>query len=99
MSHFGVGSPNRALKSDKTNRLYLRDKEGIILKVDSSTPYQTECPNCHQSIIAWWDENGMARYVCPRCGVKTVSKIMGKRHVRSDYFAPEGQVLLVLANK
>ena len=83
----------------KSKHSCYRDEEGIILKVDSNTPYKTECPNCHHPIVAFWDESGMTRYICPRCGVKTVSKIMGKRHVRSDYFAPEGQVLLVLADK
>lgn len=36
-------------------------------------PVETECPNCHQKILAWRDPNGVAKWVCPRCRTKTVN--------------------------
>lgn len=58
-----------------------------------SKPYKTECPNCHQPILAWRNSDGVSKWICTRCGVKTVSKVMGKRHINLDVIAPEGQVV------
>ncbi len=58
-------------------------------------PVETECPNCHQKILAWRDPNGVAKWVCPRCRTKTVSKVMGRRHINLDIIGPEGQVLII----
>lgn len=55
---------------------------------------EMECPNCHQKIIVWRDTEGKSKWVCPRCKTMTVSKVMSRRHVQMDIFAPEGEVLI-----
>lgn len=55
---------------------------------------ETECPNCHHRIIVWRDAEGKAKWVCPRCKAMTISKVMSRRHVQMDIFAPEGEVLI-----
>lgn len=55
---------------------------------------EAECPNCHHRIIVWRDAEGKAKWVCPRCKAKTVSKVISRRHVQMDIFAPEGEVLI-----
>ena len=65
------------------------------MQKENSKPYETECPNCHQKIIAWRDETGVSKFVCPRCRVKTVSKVKGKRHINMDIIGPEGTVLVI----
>lgn len=57
-------------------------------------PVETECPNCHHKIIVWRDAEGKAKWVCPRCKTMTASKVMSRRHVQMDIFAPEGEVLI-----
>lgn len=56
---------------------------------------QTECPNCHEKIVAWRDSSGVAKWICPRCRTKTVSRVMGRRHINLDIIGPEGQVLVI----
>lgn len=55
---------------------------------------EQECPNCHQKIMVWRDEEGRAKWVCPKCKTATVSKVMSRRHIQMDIYAPQGQVLL-----
>ena len=57
-------------------------------------PVEKECPNCHKKIIVMQDADGVAKWVCPRCGTKTVSKLITRRHIQMDIYAPQGQVAL-----
>lgn len=59
-----------------------------------SKSVETECPNCHHKIVVWRDKDGRAKWVCPQCRTMTVSKVMSRRHVQMDIYAPEGQVLM-----
>ena len=43
--------------------------------------------------IAWKNETGMTRFVCPHCGTVTVSKEKSRRHIQIDMYAPKGEVL------
>ena len=52
------------------------------------------CLNCHITINALRDENGHTKSTCPRCGAMTVSKVITRRHLQYDIFAPQGQVLI-----
>ncbi len=52
------------------------------------------CLNCHNEVIGIQDDKGVTKIRCPKCGAVTVSKIMGRRHVRVDIFAPKGQELI-----
>ena len=52
------------------------------------------CNNCFQQTIGFRDENGMIKYRCSRCGAVTISKVMGRRHVQYDMYAPHGQELI-----
>lgn len=57
-------------------------------------PVEMECPNCHHKTVVWRDSEGRAKWVCPRCRATTVSKVMSRRHVQLDIYAPEGEVLV-----
>lgn len=57
-------------------------------------PVKVLCLNCHSMINAWRDEEGLTKSKCPRCGTVTVSKVMSRRHVQYDVFAPSGQQLI-----
>ena len=52
------------------------------------------CNNCFQQTIGIRDETGVIKYRCSRCGALTVSKVMGRRHVQYDMYAPQGQELM-----
>lgn len=52
------------------------------------------CLNCHNEVIGIQDDNGITKIKCPKCGSVTVSKIMGRRHVRVDIYAPKGEELI-----
>ena len=49
------------------------------------------CNNCFQQTIGFRDETGVVKYRCTRCGALTVSKVMSRRHVQYDMYAPQGQ--------
>ena len=57
-------------------------------------PVEMECPNCQHKTIVCRDAEGRAKWVCPRCRATTVSKVMSRRHVQMDIYAPEGEVLV-----
>ena len=52
-----------------------------------------KCFNCNHQEIAWKDETGMIRFVCPHCGTITISKEKSRRHIQIDMYAPKGEVL------
>ena len=52
------------------------------------------CNNCFQQTIGFRDEAGVVKYRCTRCGALTVSKVMSRRHVQYDMYAPQGQELM-----
>lgn len=54
-------------------------------------PVEKECPNCHKKILVWEDVNGVSKWVCQRCGTMTVSKLITRRHLQMDIYAPNGQ--------
>ena len=54
----------------------------------SSKPVSFKCQE-----IAWKDETGMMRFVCPHCGTITISKEKSRRHIQIDMYAPKGEVL------
>lgn len=49
------------------------------------------CNNCFRITTGYRDENGVVKYQCTRCGATSVSKVMGRRHVQLDVYAPAGQ--------
>ncbi|MBQ7340506.1 MAG: hypothetical protein IJW43_06615 [Clostridia bacterium] len=54
-------------------------------------PIKILCNNCLNEIIGIRDENGVTKVVCKWCGTITVSKVMSRRHVQYDIYAPKGQ--------
>ena len=52
------------------------------------------CNNCFRITTGFRDENGFVKYQCTRCGATSVSKVMGRRHVQLDIYAPARQELL-----
>ena len=61
---------------------------------NDKTPVRFRCVNCNHESVGWKGKDGLTRFKCPRCGTVTVSKVMTRRHIRLDVYAPEGQVAL-----
>lgn len=56
-------------------------------------PIKWVCMNCHKNIVGTQGSDGLTRIHCPYCGTVTVSKIISRRHVQVDLYAPQGQEL------
>lgn len=52
------------------------------------------CNNCFKQTIGFRDEDGTTKYQCSKCGSVSISKIMGRRHIQVDMFAPQGQEII-----
>lgn len=65
--------------------------EGIKLKPKA---IKVVCTNCFHLMTGYRDENGMIKYQCTRCGAKSISKVMSRRHAQLDIYAPLGQELI-----
>ena len=52
------------------------------------------CSNCLHENLAIRDGSGIVKYKCPKCGAVTVSKVMSRRHVQIDVYAPNGQQIV-----
>lgn len=63
-------------------------------KFSYEKPVPFVCVNCHQKIIGIRDVNGMTKVKCPHCGTVTISRVMSRRHVAYDVYAPEGQTIM-----
>lgn len=63
-------------------------------KFEYEKPVSFVCLNCHKEIIGIRDVNGLTKVRCPHCGTVTVSRVMSRRHVTYDIYAPDGQVLM-----
>ena len=50
-----------------------------------------KCVNCGNEIAGVKDMNGKIKMKCPYCGTVTVSRVMSRRHVQIDVYAPQGQ--------
>jgi len=57
-------------------------------------PVKVFCNNCGNAVIGMRDETGLTKVRCPRCGTLTASRIIGRRHIRVDVYAPQGQELV-----
>ena len=57
-------------------------------------PIKVHCLNCYNEVIGIQDDKGITKIQCPKCGSVIVSKVMGRRHMRVDIFAPKGQELI-----
>ena len=63
-------------------------------KFEYEKPVPFVCLNCHEEIIGIRDVNGVTKVKCPHCGTVTVSRVMSRRHVSLDVYAPEGPAIL-----
>lgn len=52
------------------------------------------CLNCNNDVIGIQDDKGLTKIKCPKCGSVTISRIMGRRHVRVDIYAPKGEEII-----
>ena len=57
------------------------------------------CNNCESKQIGYPDENGKVKIHCKKCGATTHYKIIGRRHIRLDVYAPAGQELSGLTDR
>lgn len=60
---------------------------------DTAKPVDIMCNNCYMRTIGF-RINGVTKVQCPRCGAVLVSKIMSRRHVQMDMYAPKGQQII-----
>lgn len=51
------------------------------------------CVNCFAKLTGLEDEAGLTRIRCPKCGTVTISKVMGRRHIRQDIYAPKDKTI------
>jgi len=65
-----------------------------MAKFDYEKPVPFVCVNCHQKTIGIRDINGLTKVKCPHCGTVTISRVMSRRHVSLDVYAPEGQTIM-----
>ena len=63
------------------------------LKLKEKT-VEVVCNNCFRKTMGIRDETGRIKYKCSKCGTVTVSKVMGRRHVQIDMYAPQGQEII-----
>lgn len=49
------------------------------------------CVQCRKVIEGKRDSSGKTKVKCPYCGTVTVSRVVGRRHVQFDVYAPQGQ--------
>ena len=52
------------------------------------------CNNCFGKVEGYRNETGLIRFQCGKCGTTMVSKVIGRRHVQLDVYAPQGQELI-----
>lgn len=52
------------------------------------------CNNCFKITTGYRDEDGVIKYQCAKCGATSISKVMGRRHVHLDMYAPIGQEII-----
>ena len=97
MAYFGIGIPDRIVGLSNSDGIILREKGAInamgSIKLKPKA-VKVVCNNCFRITTGYRDENGVVKYQCARCGATSVSKVMGRRHVQLDVYAPAGQELL-----
>ena len=52
------------------------------------------CHNCHYETYVLRDERGFAEIQCPCCGAKITMRMISRRHIQIDVYAPKGQVVM-----
>lgn len=60
---------------------------------DKATPVEIICNNCFNRMMGI-RINGITKVKCPRCGAVLVSKVMSRRHIQTDTYAPRGQQII-----
>lgn len=60
---------------------------------DKAKPVEMICGNCYTRMIGL-RINGITKVQCPRCGAVMVSKVMSRRHIQTDIYAPKGQQII-----
>lgn len=97
MTNFDIGHPDHIVGKSNSNSVILR--ENIVgrymarIKLKPKV-VRTVCNNCLQQAECIRDENGIIKYKCVRCGTLIVSKVLGRRHIQLDLYAPSGQELI-----
>ena len=99
--YFSVGNPDHTYAVKKIKLMCHWEKGGEIATMRSEKgglPIKWVCMNCHKNIVGNQGSDGLTRIQCPYCGTVTVSKIISRRHVQVDLYAPQGQELLHQSN-
>lgn len=60
---------------------------------DKAKPVEIICNNCFNRMMGI-RINGITKVQCPRCGAVLVSKVMSRRHIQTDTYAPRGQQII-----
>lgn len=48
------------------------------------------CMNCGQPLSGYRNCKGLLKMECPKCGLKMVSKQIGRRRENVDFYSPQG---------
>ncbi len=65
------------------------------MRFDHEKVVRILCLNCHRQVDGLMSVEGVTKIKCPYCGAVTVSKVMGRRHVQQDTYAPKGPMLIL----
>ena len=60
---------------------------------DKAMSVEIICGNCYTRMMGL-RINGITKVQCPRCGAVMVSKVMSRRHIQTDIYAPKGQQII-----
>ena len=52
------------------------------------------CLNCQSQMSGIQDSEGRTKLKCAKCGTVTVSKVMSRRYIQIDIYAPHRQKIL-----
>lgn len=78
----------------QAKKLTLIQRENNMKSIYKGRIITVTCLNSLTRLTAYLDENGEATAHCPTCGSVTKVKILGRRHVQQDTYAPKGQTLM-----
>jgi len=60
---------------------------------DKAKPVEMICGNCYTRMMGL-RINGVTKVQCPRCGAVLVSKVMRRRDIQTEIYAPTGQQII-----
>ena len=60
-----------------------------VIKVKHYVLRSFICENCGYPLSSYENNKGEQHITCPKCGMEYKRKMLGRRHMRSDMYAPD----------